>query len=165
MKNTAIFFGSSTGNTEAAAKTLAGIIDADVYNVSKADASKLNDYNNLIFASSTWGIGDLQDDFETFISVIENAELNDKVVAIFGYGDGTCYADSFVDAIGTIYNAVKDKGCKVVGHVDTDGYEFGESTAIVDGKFVGLPLDEENQAELSDDRLSDWAEELKKAFK
>ncbi len=165
MKKTAIFYGSSTGNTESAANALAAIIDADVYNVADADAAKMNDYSNLVFGTSTWGIGDLQDDWEDFIGEVEGADLTDKVVAIFGCGDGATYSDSFVDAIGTIYEAVKDKGCTVVGSVDTAGYDFEESTAVVDDKFVGLPLDEENQPENTEDRLKEWGAEIMKAFK
>lgn len=164
MSKVAIFYGSTTGNTETAAKQLAEKLGADVFDVANGPADKLAEYNNLIFGTSTWGVGDLQDDWETFISDVEGADLNGKVVAIFGYGDGMTYGDSFVDGIGTIYEAVKDKGCKVVGAIDTDGYDYDDSTAEIDGKFVGLPLDEENQCDLTDDRIDAWVEQLKPEF-
>lgn len=165
MSKTAIFFGSSTGNTETAAEQIAKKLNADLFNVGDNPANKLAEYDNLIFGTSTWGIGDLQDDFDGFISEIENADLSEKVVAIFGFGDGDTYADSFVDGIGTIYNAVKDKGCKLTGFTETDSYEYDESTAIVDGKFTGLPLDEENQGEMTDERIEKWIEQIKVDFK
>ncbi len=164
MSKVAIFYGSTTGNTETAAKQLAEKLGADVFDVANGPADKLAEYNNLIFGTSTWGVGDLQDDWETFISDVEGADLNGKVVAIFGYGDGMTYGDSFVDGIGTIYEAVKDKGCKVVGAIDTDGYDYDGSTAEIDGKFVGLPLDEENQCDMTDDRIDAWVEQLKPEF-
>ncbi len=164
MSKTAIFYGSTTGNTEAAAKQLAEKLGADIFNVANCSADKLTDYNNLLFGTSTWGVGDLQDDWEEFISEIENSDLNGKIVAIFGFGDGMTYGDSFVDGIGTIYNTVKDKGCKLVGAVDPEGYDYDSSAAEVDGKFVGLPLDEENQCELTDDRIDAWVAQIKPEF-
>jgi flavodoxin I len=161
MGKTAIFYGSSTGNTEAAAKQIAETLEADVFDVSSSPSAQLESYDNLILGSSTWGIGDLQDDWEDFISTLEGANIEGKTVALFGFGDGAAYGESFVDAIGTLYQAVSDKGCKVVGAVDTEGYDFDTSTAVVDGKFVGLPLDEENEGHLTDERISNWVEEIK----
>lgn len=90
--------------------------------------------------------------------------MKEKKIAIFGYGDQETYADSFVDAIGEIYDTVKDKGCKVVGFTSTESYEYDCSTAEVDGKFVGLPLDEENQSNLTDERIKHWVEQLRNEF-
>ena len=165
MSKTAIFFGSSTGNTETVATQIAKKLNADIFDVGNNPADKLAEYDNLILGTSTWGIGDLQDDFDSFISEIENANLTGKVVAIFGLGDGDTYADSFVDGIGTIYNAVKDKGCKLTGFTETEGYEYDESTAIVDGKFTGLPLDEDNQGDMTNERIEKWVEQIKVDFK
>ncbi len=161
MSNTAIFYGSDTGNTEAAAKKIAAKLEADIFDVANTQADKLTEYDNLILGTSTMGIGDLQDDWADFISELENADLNGKNIALFGLGDADMYPDSFVDGMGEIYNAVKNKGCKIVGQVDTDGYEFGESTAVVDGKFVGLPLDEDNDSDLTDDRIEMWVEKIR----
>lgn len=164
MSKTAIFYGSSTGNTESVAKQLSEKLGADTFDVSESPADKLGEYDNLIFGTSTWGIGDLQDDWESFISEVEGADLNGKTVALFGLGDSGSYSDSFVDGIGKIYEVIKDKGCKIVGAVDTDSYEHEASEAIVDGKFVGLAIDEENQSDLTDDRVSNWAEQIKADF-
>jgi flavodoxin I len=38
----------------------------------------------------------------------------------------------------------------------TDGYEFDESKAVVDGKFVGLVLDDYNEPNKTDDRIKAW---------
>ncbi|MFW5757644.1 MAG: flavodoxin [Bacteroidota bacterium] len=161
MKETAIFFGSSTGNTENASAIIAESLQADMFNVADNPADEMSKYKNLIFGASTWGIGDLQDDWETFISEVEKADLNGKVVAIFGLGDADAYPDSFVDAMGTIYNAIRDKGCKLIGMVDSSEYNFDESTALVDGKFVGLPLDDDNESNLTNQRIEKWVAQLK----
>jgi len=52
----------------------------------------------------------------------------------------------------------------MVGLTDTDGYEFDESKAVVNGKFVGLTLDEDNQSDLTEKRLKSWIERLKNGF-
>lgn len=158
---TAVFFGSSTGNTESAAEQIAEKLGADLYNVADSPTDKIAEYDNLIFGSSTWGVGDLQDDWEGFISELEDAKLEGKVVAIFGTGDSSSYPDTFVNSIGTIYNALESSGCKFTGSTSTEGYEYDESAAEIDGKFVGLPLDD-SQDDLHDERIEKWVEEIKK---
>ena len=164
MNKTAIFYGSSTGNTESIAKQLAEMLEADTFDVADNPIEQLEIYENLIFGASTWGVGDLQDDREEFISELENADLNGKVCAIFGLGDSASYPDNFVDGIGIIYQAIKNKECKIVGFVDTIGYDYASSTAETDGKFVGLPLDEDNESKLTDVRIDKWVEQLKSKF-
>ncbi|HAC73652.1 MAG TPA: flavodoxin, partial [Porphyromonadaceae bacterium] len=52
----------------------------------------------------------------------------------------------------------------VVGFVDDEGYTYDDSTAVVDGRWVGLPIDEDNEYDQTDARLKAWVEELKKEF-
>jgi flavodoxin I len=165
MNNTAIFYGSSTGNTEGVAKQIAKLLNADVFDVADNPVEELKNYENIILGTSTWGIGDLQDDWDSFLPELKDIDLSGKVCAIFGLGDGASYGDSFVDAIGTIYHAIEGKGCKIVGFVDTAGYDYEASTAEIDGKFVGLPLDEDNESNLANERIEKWVEQLKAEFK
>jgi len=167
MQNIGIFYGSDTVNTEDAAKQLQqefGADKAQIFDVANAKASDMEQFPNLIFGSSTWGMGDLQEDFEEFMPEIKSANLEGKKVAIFGCGDEEAYADSFVDAIGIIYEALNDKGCKVVGKISTEGYDYDESLAEVNGQFVGLPLDDDNESNLTCDRIKKWVEQLEKEF-
>ena len=167
MQNIGIFYGSSTGNTEVAAKQIQqefGEGIAKTFDVANAKANDIEQFSNLIFGSSTWGIGDMQDDFEDFLSQIKKANLEGKKVAIFGFGDQETYADSYVDAIGEIYETLDGKGCQIVGKVSTEGYDYDESRAELDDQFVGLPLDEENQSNLTGKRIKHWVEQLKNEF-
>lgn len=161
MSKIAVFFGSSTGNTEDVANQLAEKLGGDVFDVSNKPTDKLSEYNSLLFGTSTWGAGDLQDDWEDFIGDVEEADLNGKTIAIFGCGDGGSNPDTFVGGMSHIYNAIKDKGCKIIGAVDTDGYEYDDSESVVDNKFVGLPIDEINQSELTEERIENWVEQIK----
>lgn len=164
MKKTAIFYGSSSGTTEDVAKRIAtklGIESSDIYNVDSANVDNVAPYEVLILGSSTWGIGDLQDDWEGFLPKLKKTDLAGKTVAIFGTGDSSSYSNSFCDAIGTIYNELYSSGCSFCGAVPVDGYTFDDSIAVVDGKFVGLPIDEVNEDNETDTRINTWAAQLK----
>ncbi len=168
MKKVGIFYASDTGNTEVIAEKMLkafGEDNAQIFDVSDADASDMEPFTNIIFSSPTWGAGDLQDDFEEFMEEISEANFEGKTIALFGLGDGVTYEDTFVDAMGQIYEALEGKGCKIVGSVSTEGYDFDESTAEKEeGLFVGLALDEDNQDELTDERIVNWIAQLKGEF-
>jgi flavodoxin len=42
------------------------------------------------------------------------------------------------------------------GQVETDGYTFDDSEAVIDGKFIGLPLDDINEDDKTDTRIDAW---------
>lgn len=162
MGKTAIFYGSTEGNTENVSYKLKDLLGGvDVYNVDSASADDLQKYDNLIFGASTWEIGELQEDWETFIDVLDDVDFAGKTVAFFGTGDADGYPDTFVDALGIIYERIKDSGAKFIGQVDTEEYTFDDSRALVDGKFIGLPIDEDNESDLTDGRLAKWANQIK----
>ena len=52
----------------------------------------------------------------------------------------------------------------LVGQVSTEGYEFDESTAVVNGKFLGLPVDEDFEPELTDERVENWVKQISTDF-
>ena len=118
-------------------------------------------FKTLILGVPTWGIGEIQDDWLDFLSHVEILDLTGKKLAIFGLGDQESYPDTFADALGKLYEAFKPTGGEIIGTWSTLGYEFIESAAVKEGVFAGLVLDEENQPELTDLRISSW---LKKIF-
>lgn len=162
MSNSIIIFGSTTGNTESVAEKIKSQIgDCEMVNADSADVNNLVSYKNIILGTSTWGVGDLQDDWEDFLPKLKEVDLSGKNVAIFGLGDAEAYADSFVDGIGTIYEALKDSGCKFIGQCDTDEYDFADSTAVINDEFIGLPLDEDNESDKTDERIKNWVDSFK----
>jgi flavodoxin I len=161
-----VFYGSSTGNSEKVAEKIVqafGPDNAVSINVEDAGIEDLDRYKYLIFGTSTWGIGDMQDDWEEFIETIDAANLKNKKVALFGLGDQEVYSDSFVDGMGKLYRKLKGK-TNIVGFWPQEGYLFDESIAVVGDKFVGLPLDEDNQQKLTDERIINWVKMLQKEF-
>lgn len=163
MSKTGIFYGSSGGNTESIAKRIAGQLGigaSDVHDVAKAKANDLDGYDILLLGSSTWGLGDLQDDWEDFIGEVVKADLTGKKIALFGCGDSSSYSDTFCDAMGKIYRAVKDKAT-VIGFTETAGYSFDAPESVVDDRFVGLAIDEDNESHLTEGRIGKWVAQLK----
>lgn len=163
MTKIGIYYGSSTGNTQNIAEIIAGrlgVPSSDVHDVTSASAD-FSGYDILLFGSSTWGIGDLQDDWEGFIGKVSNADLAGKKVAIFGCGDSASYSDSFCDAIGKIFHTVERKGCTIIGKVSDDKYSYNSSEAFIDGKLIGLPLDVDNESDKTDERINAWVNQLK----
>lgn len=163
MKKTGIFYGSTTGTTESVARLIAdklGIAPADVHEVSKVDTALVESYDALILGTSTWGDGELQDDWYDGLKVLQGAHLSGKIVALFGCGDSESYSDTFCDAMGLLYEGLKDSGCTFVGAVDDSGYTYSASVAATDGLFVGLALDDVNESDRTDDRVSAWAAQL-----
>jgi flavodoxin I len=167
MQKIGLFYASSTGNTEHIANKIKEKMtnaNIELQNVSECNDDALEQYDFIIIGASTWGEGDLQDDWEDYFSNIQKTDFSTKTVALFGLGDQEEYCDNYLDAMGTLYNEVIKNGATVVGSWPTDGYEHSESNAIVNGEFVGLALDEDNQDELSDERIEAWIEQISPYF-
>lgn len=164
MNKTCIIYGSSTGTCQAIADKIAaklGVDSADVYDVANIDASTVEGYQNLLLGTSTWGAGELQDDWYDGLEKIKGADLSGKTVALFGCGDSESYSDTFCGAMAEIYDGLKDSGAKFVGAVATDGYTYDDSAAVIDGKFIGLALDDVNEDDKTDGRIDAWVDDIK----
>ena len=156
MNTTIVIYGSSTGTCEAIAEKIASKLGCEAMNVQDLTADTINDHQNLILGTSTWGAGELQDDWYDGLKTLQEADLNGKVIAFFGCGDCESYSDTFVGGIGELYNGIKDSGARFIGSVDTNGYTFDDSEAVIDGKFIGLPLDDINEDDKTDVRIENW---------
>jgi flavodoxin I len=167
MAKIGLFFGTQTGNTESAAEEIQKIFGSgivELHDVARADASDLIGYDCLIIGCPTWNIGELQSDWEGLFAELDDVDFSGKKVAYFGCGDQIGYSDNFVDAIGILEEKIAERGGKTVGYWSTEGYEFDESKAVRNGKFVGLALDDTNQSDLTEQRLKKWVSLLKSEF-
>lgn len=164
MKKTCVIYGSSTGTCEGIAQTIAeklGVDAADVIDASKVTTEKVGEYEALLLGTSTWGDGELQDDWYDAIKAVKAADLSGKTVALFGCGDSESYCDTYCDGMGVIYEELKDSGCTFVGQVSADDYSYSSSIAVIDGKFVGLALDEVNESDKTEERIDNWIADIK----
>lgn len=161
MKKTVIIYGTSTGVCEDLANRIGTKLGVDnIINVTNLDDNVIADNENLILGTSTWGAGEVQDDWYDGLRIIKSANLNGKTVALFGCGDSESYPDTFVGGMAEIYHAVTDAGAQVIGAVATEGYTFDDSESVVDGMFVGLALDEVNEDSKTDERIDAWVTEI-----
>lgn len=162
MKKTVIIYGSSTGTCQNIAENIATKLGVnDILDVAKVTASQISAYDNLILGTSTWGAGEMQDDWYDGIKELKNANLNGKTVALFGCGDSQSYSDTFCDGMGEIYRELQSSGCNIIGSTPTDGYTYDNSTAVADGRFVGLAIDDVNESDLTENRIDAWIAGIK----
>jgi flavodoxin I len=165
MMATGLFYGTTTGNTETVAGYIgeaSGLEPQDIGDISPADLAA---YDGLIVGAPTWHTGaDTERSgtaWDDILEEVKGMDLGGKPVAVFGCGDAAGYADNFCDAIEEIYSTFKATGAKMVGSVDASGYTFEDSKSVQDGKFLGLPFDEDNEADLSEERAKKWVDQLK----
>jgi len=161
-----IYYGTTTGKTEKVAEMIAyelGAEVAEVKDISNAISDELERFDVLIFGTSTWNVGEMQMDWETFVEEeLESVDFSHKRVAFFGLGDQEGYPDYFADGMGKLYHKVKERGAKIVGSWNTENYDFDESEAVDNGSFCGLVIDEDNQEDLTERRIMEWCTILRK---
>ncbi len=162
MKKTIVVYGSSTGTCESIANTIAEKLGVEAIDVAGFSAETVAENDNLILGTSTWGAGELQDDWYDGVKVLRDADLSGKTVALFGCGDSASYPDTFCGGLKEIYDAAE--GANILPGVSTDGYSFDDSEAVVDGKFVGLALDDVNEDDQTESRIDAWLEAVKPAL-
>lgn len=161
MKSTIVIYGSSTGTCQGIAETIAGKLGVETVDVANLDDATVANHDNLILGTSTWGAGEMQDDWYDGVKVLKGAGLSGKTVALFGCGDSESYPDTFCGGMKELYDAAVEVDATVLEGVSTDGYTFDDSEAVVDGKFVGLTLDEVNEDDKTEARIDAWLEAIK----
>lgn len=165
-----LFYGSSTCYTEIAAEKIRSYIGeskVDLFNVADIEVDHFDEYRFLILGIPTWDYGELQEDWEAIWDDLDEIDFNGKHIAIFGLGDQVGYPQWFQDALGYLHSKLVSLGAKAYGEWPVDGYSFEESQALNEAKdhFVGLALDEENEFNLSQQRIETWCDTVVAAFK
>ena len=172
MSKIGLFFGPLKGSVHRVAekvKAAFGEEQIELISVNDASATDLEKYDKIIFGISTvgketWDSNYSNTDWSKFFPNISKVNYSGKTVAIFGLGDHITYSGYFVNAMGVLAKELIKNGANIVGQVDPSGYEFDESEAVIDGKFIGLPIDEDFEPELTDERVANWVKSIKPAF-
>lgn len=169
MAKIGLFFGSDEGNTERVAYRIRARLGeeyVDVMDVSDVTQLDFANYDKIILGIPTWDFGQIQSDWEEFWDDISAVDFTGKQVALFGLGDQFGYGDYFLDAMGMLHDVIVPNGAVIIGHWSTEGYEYDASKAEIPdaGLFVGLALDEDQQENLSSDRLNTWCEQIVAEF-
>ena len=168
-----IFFGTETGTTRLIAKKIHKLLGSDVadkpLNVNRIQAEDLLQYDALILGPPSYGVGDipglsagcLERNWEEFLAQFGQPDLSGKRIAFFGLGAQERYSERFASSLIALYNVFKDLGAEMIGDWSTDGYTFEHSASVVEGRFVGLVIDQRTQGMHTDERLKAWVEQVK----
>ena len=167
MKKTGLFYSYSTVKTAQVAKKILkefSEYEIEAVNLNDAWEDDLKKYDNFILGTSTWFDGELPDNWDELIPLVNTLSFNGKKVAIYGLGNQMDYPDNFVDGIGLLAAIFEKTGAEIVGYTSTEGYEFTASKAVRDNQFCGLAIDFENQHKMTNDRVKAWVEKIKEEF-
>lgn len=164
MKTVGIFYGTTGGKTQEVVDILVSKLgDAKAIDVANGLA-ELSSFDNIILASPTYGMGDLQDDWAGCIDDLAGFDFTGKVVAFVGVGDAAIFGGNYVESMKHFYDALSPKGVKIVGFTSTDGYSFEASEAVLDDKFMGLAIDTSfDEGEISE-KVEEWIGKIKADF-
>lgn len=158
------FYSKKTARIAAGIHNLLSGVDVELVNVDDIKAIKFSEFENLILGIPTWFDGELPNYWDELLPALEDIDFSKKKIAIFGLGDQKGYPENFCDAIGIMATFFEEKGAVIIGKFPLDGYTFESSKAVRDGLFLGLPLDQENQARLTGGRIELWVATLKNLF-
>lgn len=168
-KSLAVIYWPQGGHTENMAMLIAAeFSNAGLYDVDflLENMNVLDDVTHIIAGCSTSGNENWEDSREfswlPFFQQAKEGAFKGKTIALFGLGDQILYPMYFVNDMAILYEEFTKLGANMVGKWKTDAYSFTESKAMEDGYFVGLALDEDNQYELSNERIAKWTSQLKK---
>ena len=167
-----IVYGSDTGNTDYVIETYLlnelsvrfdSVSQVDIYNI---DPNEWLSNDLFVIGIPTWYDGELQSDWDDYFEDFKQLDFKDKTFAIFGLGDQIGYGEYFVDGIGILAEVILANGGRIIGYWPTDGYTFSESKALVDkDHFYGLAIDEDNEDEMTFERVRQWVEQVSSEVK
>lgn len=166
MKKIGVFYGTTSGTTTGIVDEVEFYLrkdDYEVYNVADG-ISQLSSFENLILITPTYGVGELQADWENVADELKNIDFSGKVVGLIGLGNQYAFGESFVGGIKILYDIIIKNGGKVVGFTSTEGYHYEESEAVINNEFVGLAIDEGNQGDYTPEKIQNWLTKIKPEF-
>jgi flavodoxin I len=168
MKKIGIFFGTETGTTRLIAKKLQKKLGDELadkpVNVNRIEPGEMLQYDALILGTPSYGEGQipgksagcLEPNWEEFLVKMPSADFSGKRIAFFGLGAQERYSERFASSLLALHDLFKGWGAEIVGGWPTDGYTFQHSAAMVDGRFVGLIIDQRTQGMFTDERIDAW---------
>lgn len=168
MKKIGIFYSFRSHKSKQQVKKMIkhlGEKNVEQVDVEKATHDDFDKFDHYIFSVPTWFDGELPNYWDEFLPTIADDDLKGKKFALFGGGDQKGYPENFVDGLGVMAEFLEKRGGEIVGFTSTEGYTYESSRAQRGDQFVGLALDIENQAAMTDERIKNWIADIQKAFK
>jgi len=170
MSKTILMYWPTAGNVEYSANLIAKKYEGiDIKSIKNVTIDDLENHNEYIIGcstvgSATWDNTNNTDLWQNFFALLDKVGISHKTVAIFGLGDQIRWPKHYVDGMAIIYEEVKKRGAKMIGRWPVEGYHHEESEAQEGNEFVGLALDQDQQAELTEERIDKWIKQIKKDF-
>jgi len=168
-----IFFGTETGTTRPIAKKIHTRLGDDIaakpVNVNRIEPADMLQYDALILGTPSYGVGQipgasagcLESNWEEFLAKMPQADFSGKRVALFGLGAQERYAERFASSLRRLHDKLQGFGAELIGSWSTEGYTFEQSASVVDGRFVGLVIDQRTQGMHTDARLDAWVAQVR----
>lgn len=161
------------GNVEIAAEKIASALnDYSITRKSIGDVTPedLIENDNWIIGGSTvgshvWMDADDTNKWFAFFNMLDDMDLKTKTIAFYGLGDQILYPHHFVDGLGVFLEEFEKRDASIVGQWPVEGYNFYDSEGVKDGFFHGLALDEDQQPELTEERISNWIKQIESSFR
>lgn len=172
MQKIGMFFGTETGTTRLIAKKLYKLLGDDIadkpINVNRITSGDFLQYDALILGTPSYGVGDipglsagcLERNWEEFLAQLGTPDLSGKRIAMFGLGAQERYSERFASSLIALYKVFEGLGAEMIGDWSTEGYDFEHSASVVDGRFVGLVIDQRTQGMYTEDRMKTWVQQV-----
>ncbi len=167
MKKTALIYSFNTRKTGKIAEKIRDEFHEEAVEMVNAEdltESVFLSFDQMILGVPTWFDGELPNYWDEFVPALEEMDLKEKKIALFGLGDQKGYPENFLDGVGIMADLLENRGATLVGFTSTEGYEYESSKATRGDQFPGLAIDYENQGSMNKERVAGWVEQLRKAF-
>lgn len=174
MKKIGLFYAPAGGSTERAAKKIVEFLGEENVEMKLIEdntpTSVLDGYSQIILGISTvgrdtWDSAYSKIGWDFFLPRLEDYNFEGKTVAIFGLGNHIMYPENFQDAMGLLGPKVMENKGNLIGRCassDFSEFENMDSDGMdMEGVFYGLPLDEDNLSDLTDERVEKWVTQIK----
>ena len=162
-----IFYGTTTGSTEEVAEEISSVLGESLVtaceNIEDLELDDLQGYDVLVLGVPTWDVGELPYDWAILYENLENYDFTNTKIVMFGLGDQAGYPETFLDAMGIVYRGFLDRGAVGGGGFwPTEPYTFTGSLATYEDKFCGLAIDHDNESGMTDERVEEWCDQIKR---
>ena len=162
MASVTLIYGTTLGSTGEVAELIARELgDVDVRDVSGVKPEDFLAADLLILGTPTWDDGDLQQDWVSFLPKLDGIDLTGRKVALFGLGNASSFPGQFANGLRKLHQKVVERGAEVIGFWPVDGHTFHASEAVVDGRFCGLVIDQENDPAKTPERVGAWVAQIR----
>ena len=174
MNKIGMFFGTETGTTRLVAKKMQKKVGDDIcdkpVNVNRISLDEMLAYDALILGTPSYGVGEIpgksagcfEPNWEEFFAQITvTPDFAGKRIAFFGLGAQERYADRFASSLYALVEKFRGWNAEIVGDWPNEGYTFEQSAALVDGRFLGLIIDQRTQGMFTDERIDAWLAQVK----